>query len=564
MAERPDQPIVDGPAGGSVGGSAALSVPLPPAGGDGFYGVVRRLAGLAADWLTAHGLRPPVALATLERAAAELAAREGLPAAARPLLMILLHNAAWAPTVAAIPFKRRLLLLPQCLRDSRRCPAERDAFGLLCEGCGRCPIGELQAFAEDLGYVVLVAEGNAIVKRLLTTGKVDGVIGVSCLGALEKAFPHLAADAVPGLAIPLARDGCRDTEVDVGWVRAAVAMVDDGGEADRPLDFEGLRGQVQRWFGRARLRDFGIAGDSPPGGIAADWLAAEGKRWRPFLVAATFRALAGSGGPVPDGVRRLAVAVECFHKASLVHDDIEDGDAVRYGAATLHRRHGVPQAINVGDLLVGEGYRLIAAAALPAERTAAILGAVAEGHRQLCVGQGEELAAMDRELPPEPERLLGIFRLKTAPAFQVALQTGALAAGHADLCPALAAFSVALGVGYQIRDDLDEAAAAGPAPDQAGVAHPRAWRASLLTALAWQRGGAAERSFLEECWRQPSLAPDAHRRYHRLVARSGAAGEAAQLLAHHLDEAVAALGPIRNIQLRMLLRRLIGRLLERT
>ena len=56
----------------------------------------------------------------------------------------------------------------------------------------------------------------------------------------------------------------------------------------------------------------------------------------------------------------MALAIEALHKASLVHDDIEDDDEFRYGRPTLHRVHGVAQAVNVGDFLIGLGYRLIA------------------------------------------------------------------------------------------------------------------------------------------------------------------------------------------------------------
>ena len=58
-------------------------------------------------------------------------------------------------------------------------------------------------------------------------------------------------------------------------------------------------------------------------------------------------------------VRRAAISIESFHKASLVHDDIQDGDEFRYGQPTLHIAHGVPTAINVGDYLIGLGYRLV-------------------------------------------------------------------------------------------------------------------------------------------------------------------------------------------------------------
>ena len=65
------------------------------------------------------------------------------------------------------------------------------------------------------------------------------------------------------------------------------------------------------------------------------------------------------GCDLPDGVRRTALAIETFHKASLVHDDIEDDDTFRYGRETLHRQYGVGTAINVGDYLIGLGYRLV-------------------------------------------------------------------------------------------------------------------------------------------------------------------------------------------------------------
>ena len=97
--------------------------------------------------------------------------------------------------------------------------------------------------------------------------------------------------------------------------------------------------------------------------LARDWLARDGKRWRPYLATAIWMALESEGRAEAPAftadVRKLAVAIECFHKASLIHDDIEDGDDVRYGAPTLHAEHGVAVAINIGDLLLGEGYRLL-------------------------------------------------------------------------------------------------------------------------------------------------------------------------------------------------------------
>src|SRR5690606_32155874 len=106
------------------------------------------------------------------------------------------------------------------------------------------------------------------------------------------------------------------------------------------------------------------------------------------------------------------------------HDDIEDDDPLRYGEPALHTEHGLPIALNAGDLLLGEGYRLIAACEAPADRRVAMLQAAAAGHRTLCLGQGAELCWMRRPEPLEVQQVLEIFRQKTAPAFEVALQLG--------------------------------------------------------------------------------------------------------------------------------------------
>src|SRR5207253_1769786 len=124
---------------------------------------------------------------------------------------------------------------------------------------------------------------------------------------------------------------------------------------------------------------------------------------------------------------------------------------------TLHEEYGVPVALNVGDLLIGEGYRLIAACQASAEQKAAMLTVASEGQRQLCRGQGAELIWTRRPGPLSSLQVLDMFRRKTAPAFEVALRLGALYAGtdrHDEVADVLRAYSEALGIAYQIRDDL--------------------------------------------------------------------------------------------------------------
>lgn len=72
-----------------------------------------------------------------------------------------------------------------------------------------------------------------------------------------------------------------------------------------------------------------------------------GKGLRPSLCIATYRAFGGD----TEAVVHSAAALELFHNAFLIHDDIEDGSEFRRGSPTLHTEHGVPIAINVGDAM---------------------------------------------------------------------------------------------------------------------------------------------------------------------------------------------------------------------
>ncbi len=515
----------------------------------------QRLRVEAEAYARCHDLTPPLTADDLRMHARRLIVQQGGAPEWLEFVAVLLNNALWRDIVAATPFDRRLLLLPQCLRPADDCPAPMDSFGVLCQGCGRCPIGELQTLAERLGYLTLVAEGATVVTRLIEGGQVDAVIGVSCLSVLERAFPHLSAEAIPGLAIPLLHEGCRETVLDLDWAREAIELRSSAEWFGR-TDLERLHEEVAGWFTAEEIeRWFGVPSGSAER-IAREWVVRGGKRWRPFLVVAAWRALQENGQTVPTMVRSLALAVECFHKASLIHDDIEDDDPIRYGRPAVHVEHGVPIAINVGDALVGEGYRRIAECGAPPERIARLLGAATEGHRALCAGQGEELAWLRAPEPIEPKRVLDIFRLKTAPAFEVALRLGTLAAGEpsAAVEAAVREYSAAIGIAYQIRDDLDDL----DEPPADGDAAPRL---SILSALAWETAAGPQKEKVERDWCRPS--PGAASRMAEFIRTAGVVERAKLLLDHHRNAAIRSLEQVHNVPLKSLLRRIVGRILSR-
>jgi geranylgeranyl pyrophosphate synthase len=495
---------------------------------------------------------PPQPADELKVHADRIVAQLGCDPIFRDFIGVLLNNEMWREQLAGVPFERRLLLLPKCLRVEAKCPAPFDEFGLLCKQCGLCSIQDLTVEAEKLGYAVLVAEGSAIVMSLIQTGKIEAIVGVSCLSVLERAFPYMEAAAIPGVAVPLLQDDCIDTNVDLDWVWEYIHLTAD--DRTRRLDLGHLRDEVDFWFTPASLELLLGAAQGETERIARNWLMRAGKRWRPFLTVAAYQALSGQpDAQLPDDLRKIAVAVECFHKASLIHDDIEDNDAERYGEKTLHEEFGIPVALNVGDLLIGEGYRLIATCKASPEAKAAMLQVAAEGQRELCRGQGAELVWTRQPGVLTPVQVVDIFRQKTAPAFEVALRLGALYAGRHDECDdVLGAYSRALGIAYQIRDDLADLGASGETDDIAGQ------RPSLLLAIARERASGDARAYLDQLWRR-EITPDSPRveaMYRELKADE----RCEHLLESYKEEAIRSLANLEHPSLKGLLRRVVGKI----
>lgn len=478
----------------------------------------------------------------------------------RDYVAVLINNEMWRETLASVPFEKRLLLLPKCLRVENKCPAPFDEFGLLCKQCGLCTIQDLQAEAEKLGYAVLVAEGSAIVMSLIQTGKIEAIVGVSCLSVLERAFPYMEAAAIPGVAVPLLQDDCIDTTVDLDWVWDYIHLTSD--DRTRRLDLGALRDEVETAFTPTSLELILGSGQGDTERIAREWLMRAGKRWRPFLTVAAFQAMSEDPArPLPADLMKLAVAVECFHKASLIHDDIEDGDAWRYGEKTLHEEHGMAVALNVGDLLIGEGYRLIGALKISDAQKVRILEVASQGQRSLCRGQGAELVWMTKPSPMTQTQVLEIFRQKTAPAFEVALKVGVLYAGvdsFEEVQDVLHTYSDALGVAYQIRDDLSDLGEGGETNDIAGL------RPSLLLAAAHERAKGDQRLITESLWRRQLPTGMTVAEVERLYVELHADERARTLLETYKEEAIRCLRDLENPSLKGLLRRLVGKIFNDT
>lgn len=537
----------------------------------------------------------PLVRHEMEQHAQRLLAGLQLPQAYLGWTMVALASAFWREQVAAVPYDRRLLLLPHCLRQVEACPAECNELGLLCRDCGACSLTELRAEARRKGYHVMIAEGSPAVMKIILGGHVDALLGVACLDVLERTLDKILLAGVPCMAVPLLTNGCRSTSADADWIRRMfdtphrpatvetrtyLHLMRCAAQMFEPAEFERL---VPRTRGDARLaaaNGQGIEALDPVActeAIAYDFLTTGGKHSRPFITLAVYDALTGGRGTLaggarhvadlPDAIKRISLAIEIFHKASLVHDDIEDDDSLRYGRPTLHRKYGTATAINVGDYLIGLGYRLVAGQRDPLEAdvVADVLAGFARAHTKLCEGQGAELVWRDaRNKRLAPLDALKIYALKTAPAFEAALLAGIRLAGPAGPYREPAArFARHLGVAFQILNDLDDWQDSRPG-ERPGGSDLLGGRPTVLWALALQGLSEKDRHEIESLLTRPCQDDGARiARAAELYERAGAFERAAALVWKHHQQAVATAEQLPLEPLRQLLHFLADAILDR-
>ncbi|MGE5420889.1 MAG: polyprenyl synthetase family protein [Chloroflexota bacterium] len=487
---------------------------------------------------------PPVSYNKLAEMADSLLEKHGWDRSYKAFVMVCSGNSIWRPVVGAIPFKRRMLLLPQCLKNSNMCKGVQDELGLLCAECGNCNISGFLREAEKLGYLTVVSEGTTIASRLVESGKVDAVIGVGCMEVLQKMFVAVNKYSVPSIGVPLLSCGCIDTTADAAWIRQEINHLEDR-SGYRFLNLNDMAEKVKSFFTEEQISQVlnltGTATDQ----IIKEVLLAGGKRIRPLLTALAFEAF--SDHPDQEVMKKLAFSVECFHKASLIHDDIEDDDPTRYGKQTLHTKYGVPVAINSGDLLIGEGYRLITECKLDPAVITKCIRVISKGHKAMSVGQGAELIARRNNDMIYIDDLLEIFENKSAEAFRVALLMGAVAAGADErTLNLLDNFSSHIGRAYQLKDDLEDLPGGN---DFSAVKNPSALISVLLASANEE-----EMSDLQAAVKENDYA-----RIHHLFSKYDVAGKLGTMIREHLNKLDRCLSDLQNIPLKIALYEIVGR-----
>jgi geranylgeranyl diphosphate synthase type II len=210
-------------------------------------------------------------------------------------------------------------------------------------------------------------------------------------------------------------------------------------------------------------------------------LLAGGKRLRPLLCLAFAEAVAK--GPVPRMAEDAACALEYVHTYSLVHDDLPamDDDALRRGKPTSHVVYGEALAILAGDALLTEAFALLARGPEAQRGTLVRLLAQAAGAQGMVGGQVLDIAD---NRPAEEGYLTRLHSMKTGALLQAACALGVVAGGGtAAQLSSAEAYGAAVGLAFQIADDVLDVTASAEALGKPAGADAEAGRATYPAVL---------------------------------------------------------------------------------
>lgn len=274
--------------------------------------------------------------------------------------------------------------------------------------------------------------------------------------------------------------------VDFGALEARLqvysAAVDDAARTLLQSDAKhaGLYDMLRYHLGQAMPGEQGISHSAPQGAPQPG----TGKHLRPALCLLVAQSLGGDWRPALPA----ATGVELVHQFSLIHDDIEDSSPLRRHRETVWAKWGLPQALNAGDALLIVAHQAITTVEPKLEPATAVaaLHILDQGCRELCEGQYLDLA-WEQEPSVSVADYLGMVERKTARLFECAARLGALCAGAStDAQTQIAAFARALGMAFQVADDMagvwgSEAATGKPAAEDV-VSRKKALPATLALA----------------------------------------------------------------------------------
>ncbi|WP_194279834.1 polyprenyl synthetase family protein [Streptomyces sp. SYP-A7193] len=346
---------------------------------------------------------------------------------------------------------------------------------------------------------------------------------------------------------------------DSGSAADAQTHLPQAGPQPEPLDLADIRRKVEdilQSFLDERLRDLPHHQARPLVEHLRTLIAAGGKRTRPVLCAIGWHAAGRSG--TPPQLLHLAAAIEMFHAAAMIHDDIIDRSATRRGHPSAHqalRAHcttpadsdtrswfGASAALVLGDLALSWSDQLLYRGRLDTAQLRAVHPLLDTLRSEALIGCYIELLATGH-LDDDVETPMEINRLKSAKyTIERPLHLGAVLGGAdtavLDTCTA---YGIPLGEAFQLRDDIlgvfgDTSVTGKPALDDLREGKP-----TLLLAIALSRADPGQRELLRRLVGDPGLDEEGAAQVREILTTTGARQEVEYRIEAGRREAVAAL-----------------------
>jgi geranylgeranyl diphosphate synthase type I len=268
--------------------------------------------------------------------------------------------------------------------------------------------------------------------------------------------------------------------------------------------------------------------------------ASGGKRMRPLLGLLAYHSITGDHRRALPG----AAAVELGHNFSLVHDDIEDGDRERRHRPTLWSLHGVPQAINTGDMLFSLSriaLHRLTDLGFSDSKVLRLMRLYDETCVALCEGQYIDIATSETDELMTVELYFDMIGRKTAALIAASIEAGALLATDDEhVIDRYRAFGWDLGLAFQLNDDLlgiwGEEQATGKEPSD--VARRKK---TLPVIYAFEHAGPEDRERLAALYADHTPTADTVTEIVAILERTGAEEYTRTQARLHRDRALAEL-----------------------
>ena len=265
-----------------------------------------------------------------------------------------------------------------------------------------------------------------------------------------------------------------------------------------------------------------------------------GKRVRPLLGLLAYASIAGDHAAALPG----AAAVELGHNFSLVHDDIEDGDRERRHRPTLWALHGVPQAINAGDMLFSlsrVALHRLSDLGFSDAKVLRLMRLYDQTCVALCEGQYIDIATSESDAIMSVELYFDMIGRKTAALIAASVEAGALLATEDDeVIARYRAFGWALGLAFQLNDDLLGIWGAERATGKEPTDIAR-HKNTLPVIYAFEHAGPDDRDRLQELYGKSETSGDDVKEIIEILDRSGAHDFTRNEARRYRDEALAEL-----------------------